>query len=1411
MNKKNLVAILLFLSTISYTDSIYTEDGGSVSGENKRGNGSDNYIIGTDIKSDGTKTELSNVFENGVQKSILIGAKNKANKASASNVVAIGYKNIVGESNSVALGAWNQASGSSSIAIGMESNSIGKDSVAVGRKAGSKGENSVAFGNDVKAIGKNSSVFGLGSKSSGANSLALGNKIDAMSDDSIAIGNGGYAGGKSSVSIGNNTKSSGTNAIAIGNTSKTNANNAIALGNKIEAMAANSINIGNNGYAGGESSISIGNNSKSSGTNAIALGTTSRTNRNNAIAIGNETLSEGENSISIGNGAKSKEKDSITIGKNAIAEQSDSIAIGVSATTKTKHGIAIGKEAGSKEIHAISIGNNSKTEYVGDVAIGYMASSGSKGTKVGGGELAITGATAIGAFSKADHKKTTAIGVSSKAEEVSSTAIGADSKATIEKSVALGSESETTKQVATNKFSINGMTFGEFAGKTPISVISIGSKGKERQLQHVAAGQISKESTDAINGSQLYATNMVLGTFVDSAKSILGGNAAITTNGKLNMTNIGDTGKNTIHDAIKASKTEVIANNEEQANKTSGNIVLTSKDDKDGHRKYNVKLNDKITLGSKNLILDGNSGTITGLTNKTWDSTNITSGRAATEDQLKALSDSLNKGQATNSYDFYVISGKSGTGNNLGTSSKEKMSKGDTLKLSAGDNLSISQSGKDFTYSLNKELKDLTSSEFKDKDGNKTNITGSGMSINSDKNSGKSVSVTKDGLNNGGNKITNVAAGEKDTDAVNKSQLDKVKKELEDKLDKESKASKTTVKSSDNNIVVTQKDGANGSKEYDVKLNDKVTLGSGDKQVELNGKTGEVKAGNVITNKDGKGTINGLTNKKWDSNNITSGQVATEDQLKELDKKVNDTIKESGFNITSGKTGTGNAEGITTEKVKKDDTVKLNAGDNLSIKQKGKDFTYSLNKELKDLTSSEFKDNSGNTTNITGDGLKINSDKGDKVVSLTKDGLNNGGNKISNVGAGKADTDGVNLKQLKDSRTEVKAENDSAINVKSSYDGDKNKYTYTLDVKTDNKTILKDKDGKLKANVGTITTEVSNDKIEAKSSDNEKIAKTGDVAKAINTLGNNTLSFGADKGNTDTQSLNKNGGLKFSIKGTDYIKTEAKGNEVSVDLTDKVKSDIAKGVAANSGVANAVAMANLPQISTLDDRRHNIAGSYGYYNGEHAFALGLSGLNEVGNVVYKVSGALNTKGHVSLGAGIGYQFGSSVNIKKDKEVIIEKEVIVNNDEVNNSIVKLNELNNKLNKRIDELEKKLKEFEDIKMNEDDLYTLDGYRLGIHELTKSQEEMLMNIVRELNENYKNRKIYITGYTDNVSGENLNLELGLKRANVVAKKLRELGLDMSISIRKVSSSGYNNIVETNKSSNGRSSNRRVEIELR
>ncbi|WP_064605659.1 YadA-like family protein [Streptobacillus moniliformis] len=154
------------------------------------------------------------------------------------------------------------------------------------------------------------------------------------------------------------------------------------------------------------------------------------------------------------------------------------------------------------------------------------------------------------------------------------------------------------------------------------------------------------------------------------------------------------------------------------------------------------------------------------------------------------------------------------------------------------------------------------------------------------------------------------------------------------------------------------------------------------------------------------------------------------------------------------------------------------------------------------------------------------------------------------------------------------------------------------------------------------------------------------VDKKVDKLGNNTISFSGDSGKTEAQALNKSGGLDFSIKGTENITTIAKNNTVTVDLSDKLKSDISKGVAANSGIANAVAMANLPQISGLG---HNIAGSYGYYNGEHAFALGLSGRSEAFNLTYRASGSLNTRGHVSLGAGIGYQFDNIE--KRSKELL----------------------------------------------------------------------------------------------------------------------------------------------------------------
>ncbi|NYV28492.1 adhesin, partial [Streptobacillus felis] len=234
----------------------------------------------------------------------------------------------------------------------------------------------------------------------------------------------------------------------------------------------------------------------------------------------------------------------------------------------------------------------------------------------------------------------------------------------------------------------------------------------------------------------------------------------------------------------------------------------------------------------------------------------------------------------------------------------------DKDKLS-DNNIGVNAKDGKLEVKLSKELKELTSAEFKDADGNVTNITGNGIVINPD--SKNSVSLTKDGLNNGGNKITNVADATEDTDAVNKKQLDEA-----------AAASRTEITANNGeaangttgNVVLTSTQAKDGHTVYDVKLNDKVTLGTDPtKQVVLDGTTGEVKAGGVTVNKDNAGTINGLTNKTWNVTNPTAvtGQAATEDQLKAVNDHINSEIANYGFKVIAGKEGTGTTSGTVEE------------------------------------------------------------------------------------------------------------------------------------------------------------------------------------------------------------------------------------------------------------------------------------------------------------------------------------------------------------------------------------------------------------------------------------------------------------------------------------------------------------------
>ena len=372
------------------------------------------------------------------------------------------------------------------------------------------------------------------------------------------------------------------------------------------------------------------------------------------------------------------------------------------------------------------------------------------------------------------------------------------------------------------------------------------------------------------------------------------------------------------------------------ANYSGENLKTFITQDQDGNTTIDVKMNKNLKANS--VAIAGKNGQ-DGVTLKGGDAKNGVDGtsinRLVTEDKdgnthtLATLDDGMMYGGDTGN----VIKKK------LNNQVNVKGGISDESKLATEDNIGVVSDGSDtLKLRLAKELKGLTSATFTN-GGNNTVINGDGMTITPA--GGNAVSLTKDGLNNGGNKITNVANGTDPNDAVNKSQLDKA-----------TAAASTTV-SAGNNITVTPSTNANGSKNYEVSLKDQVTLGSdATKQIALDGTTGTIKAGDKVTidgnkgtikagnvtidgengtikagdkvtidGKDGKiaagkvsvdgkdGYVTGLENKDWDPDNITSGRAATEDQLqkshKSLDNKINnlgDEITKKGMNF-AGNTG----------------------------------------------------------------------------------------------------------------------------------------------------------------------------------------------------------------------------------------------------------------------------------------------------------------------------------------------------------------------------------------------------------------------------------------------------------------------------------------------------------------------------
>ena len=641
--------------------------------------------------------------------------------------------------------------------------------------------------------------------------------------------------------------------------------------------------------AGSPTGTTVANTGNTTADNSVAIGQ-QLTTGTGAVAIGRKSTATGDRAIALGESATSSGEDSIAIGKNSNSVHAGGVAIGlgttadstVTAAGRQGYAMAIGRNATAKGEDALSIGRETVATNNVSVALGARSEAD------GSGAIAI-GGNGAGYKTKSTGQGATALGMQSNANGTAATAIGGVAEATGKGASALGYRANASAESAT----------------------ALGQQSSATLKDSVALGSQSKATTD--KGVEGYNP-------ADSRTNTYAGLAGNVKTSTLAAVSVGD-GKNATRQitGVAAGKEDTDAVNVAQlknvnlkyaGNSGSGDVLLN---------------NGTLNLKGEGLI--STTADATGVTVKLTEGGTITTNTdgKAVAPTTKGVATTDNVTQAINNSGWKVTSANNG-GTTNGTTS-EKVSPGDTVTFSAGKNIVLDQAGKQFTYSLNKDV-DLTnggSLTIGD-----TKINNGGMTITG------GPSVTKTGIDAGNKNITNVKAGENDTDAVNVKQLKAAKTEVK------AGAGVTVAKSQGaegQDIYTVSSTGATGSTDpskleagknttvegdgtaatpYKVNVQgdladiSSITNGAGSGKLTFEGdKVVKVDGDNPIS-LDGKGGyVTGLQNKDWDITNptVVSGRAATEDQLKKVSDGFNNTIKLAGntgdtdtqkFNKTGG-------------------------------------------------------------------------------------------------------------------------------------------------------------------------------------------------------------------------------------------------------------------------------------------------------------------------------------------------------------------------------------------------------------------------------------------------------------------------------------------------------------------------------
>ena len=318
------------------------------------------------------------------------------------------------------------------------------------------------------------------------------------------------------VGQGNTITSANGSSSAYGNQNSINGNQANAFGDGNTVTGAFAQAFGDSNVINGTNAIGYGYNNTVDGTTKNYR---DRTFDNESDAATLQTGSWNSNSVAIGSKNTALGSSALAVGNEAKAKMSESIAIGHEAQADKTWGIAIGTRATASDVRSLALGHQAKSTGYKANAIGADATANGNHANAIGSSATATGdhAQAFGAGAQATGVRTNVFGSDAAATADYSIAIGNKANASTANSIALGANSTTRSATNVTNATVAGHTYGGFAGTSPVGSVSVGKAGEERQIHNVAAGKISADSTDAVNGSQLYSVANDLQTQINNS------------------------------------------------------------------------------------------------------------------------------------------------------------------------------------------------------------------------------------------------------------------------------------------------------------------------------------------------------------------------------------------------------------------------------------------------------------------------------------------------------------------------------------------------------------------------------------------------------------------------------------------------------------------------------------------------------------------------------------------------------------------------------------------------------------------------------------------------------------------------------------------------------------------------------